>query len=233
MKYSLRKHSIALVVSVCMALILLPTLVVILLSTYIASIPSKVGTRVPVGTWIRQGMDGVFDFELMRRFRDDIFYRTKPYLELTDDFDRWWILREMELSIERTDSALQSGEYVIAILFAVGSLTLDSTFYGVSVTILLTFLAIAFSGLVIIRIVAIDTLVFSPEPHLEEPTQDLAFRMAFNRGPMSQGSSIAIALLTLFIGLSRGTGYEVALEVIEWFAERSHPDNGERWMVSD
>lgn len=231
MEYSLRRRLVTFIGTLGMILLLLPILLFALTITYIASIPSRIGTRAPVESGIQRGMDILLDLQLMRQFRDDIFHRIRPHIKLADDFERWWVLREMELSIERTNTALQSGEYIIAVSLAVGSIVLDTPLFGVSVSAFLTFLAVILSGLIIVRIVAIKILAFRPETHLEESTHELAVRMAFNRGPLSRGSSIAIAFLTLFIGFSRGIGYNTGLEIIEWFAEKSHPDDGERWKI--
>ena len=233
MKYPLYRYFLAILGALAVLTILLPLVLFILAITYIVAIPSRIGARAPIESWIHQGMDAVLDLQLMRQFRDDIFHRIRPHIEFTEELERWWVLREMELSIERTNTALQSGEYAIAVSLAVGSIVLDTPVLGISVGVLLTLLAIGLSALIIVRIVAIKILAFRPEAHLEEPTHELAVRMAFNRGPLAQGSSIAIALLTLFIGISRGAGYNTGLEIIEWIAARSHPDNGERWRVQE
>ena len=233
MKYSFRRIILAITCVVGALIFLVPFILLVLTTTYIVAIPSWIGARAPIEAWIQRGMDFVLDLQLMRQFRDDIFHRIRPYIVFSEELERWWVIREMELSIERTNSALQSGEYTLAILLAVGSIVLDTPIFGVPVGLLLTFLAIGLSALTIVRLVAIKVLAFRPETHLEEPTHELAVRMAFNRGPLSQGSSIAIALLTLFIGLSRGVGYNTGLEIVEQIAMRSCPDDGERWRVQE
>lgn len=233
MKYTFHRHLLAALGSLAVLVILLPLVLLIFVITHIAAIPSRIGTRAPIETWIYRGMDVALDIQLMQQFRDDIFHRIRPHIDFNEELERWWVLREMELSIERTNTALQSGEYAIAVSLAVGSIVLDTPVFGISVGVLLTVLATLLSALIITRVVAIKILAFRPETHLEESTHELSVRMAFNRGPLAQGSSIAIALLTLFIGFSRGIGYDRGLEIIEWAAEKSHPDSGERWRIQE
>ena len=231
MTYKFRQYLIAIIYVLGTIILLVPFLLLTLIITHVVAIPSRIGARAPIEAWIQRGMDSVLDLQLMRQFRDDIFHRIRPHIVFTEEFERWWVIREMELSVERTNSALQSGEYTLAVFLAVASVVLDTPVFGIPGGLILTFLAIALSALIIVRLVAIKILAFRPETHLEEPTHELTVRMAFNRGPLSQGSSIAIALVTLFIGISGGMGYEIGLEIIERVAERSHPDDGERWGV--
>lgn len=233
MRHSFRQYLLAVIHVLGAILFLVPFMIFVFSATFIVAIPSRIGSRVPIEKWIQRGMDLVLDLQLMRQFRDDIFHRIRPHIALAEEPERWWVIREMELSIKRTDSALQSGEYTLAVLLAVGSVALDTPVFGIPIGVILTFFAIGISALIIIRIIAINVVAFRPEAHLEEPTHELAVRMAFNRGPLSQGSSIAIALLTLFIGLSGGIGYKTGLEIVERIAERSHPDDGERWRARE
>jgi hypothetical protein len=176
-------------------------------------------------------MGQVLDVDLMREFRDDIFHRTRPYVEPAEDFERWWVIREMDLAIERTDSALQSGEYALVIVLALGSVFIDSSLHGVPVSVFLTFLAVGLSGMILVRIVILKILVFRSEDHFEEPTHDLIVRMAFNRGPFSNGASVGIALLTLLIGITRGQGYKLGLDIVEWAADKTHPEDPDKWCA--
>jgi hypothetical protein len=212
-------------------LILIPIILVIWLSTKVASVPSSVGIRIPVRNWLYEGMSLVFDFDLMHRFRNDIFHRIQPQLKFEEDVDRWWVTREMELSVQRTDRALESGEYVLAGMLAVVGIVFPPTEYGVYSSVIFALVTIFLSTLILVRAVAIDVLAFQPESHQHEPTQELAARMAFNRGPLSRGSSMGILLLTLLVGVTGERGYEEGLELVEWAAERSHPDDGKRWYV--
>lgn len=233
MSSSLFGYLILGLIAVIAVLIITPIMVMIYIITTIASIPSRVGKRVPIETWIYRGMDGVLDIELMRQFRDDIHHRIRPHLVFAEDYERWWVIREMELTIERTNSSLQSGEYALVILLAIGGVFFDSSVYGLPMSLVMTLLAISLSGLIIIRVVTINILAFTPELHREESTHELTVRMAFNRGPLSRGSSLAIALLTILIGAFRGQGYEIALDIVEWVASKTYPGNAERWRVEE
>jgi hypothetical protein len=99
--------------------------------------------------------------------------------------------------------------------------------------LILTLLAIVFSTLMIMREIATNVLLFKPESYKEDTTHDLAVRLAFNRGPLMKGSEFGLLLLTLFIGLSRGAGYNFGLDIIEWFAARSQPGSIERWKAEE
>lgn len=219
------------VVILVAGIFLVPILLIITISSFIASIPSRIGERVTVENWIYRWLDRILDLDLMRDFRDDIYHRIRPHVEFTEDLDRWWILREMEQSKQRNDRALQSGEYTIAFVFAVGSIVLDNSLYGIPMSLILSVLAIGFSGMVLIRVVTIRVLAFDPDTHQEESTHELAVRMAFNKGPLSRGSSIGLALLTLLIGLVGSRGYSRGLDLIEWYAERSYSGDKGRWCV--
>jgi len=232
MRSQLGRYLIAGIGAITVGILLIPILFFLVTITYIAAIPSRIGEQARIDSWLYRGMDKVLDINLMRQFRNDIYYRIRPHIELAEDYDRWWIMREMERSRERTNNALQSGEYAIALLLAFGSVFLDTSLSGIPVSAMLTFLAIALSGLVFIRITTIKILAFKPEVYRDEPTHDLAVRMGFNRGPFSQGSSILIALLTLLIGSTRGLGYELGLEIIEFFAAKTHPQDVERWHAN-
>lgn len=213
------------------SIILVPILLIITISSFIASIPSRIGERITVENWIYRWLDRILDLDLMRDFRDDIYHRIRPHIEFSEDLDRWWLLREMELSKQRNDRALQSGEYTIAFIFAIGSIALDNSLYGIPMSLILSVLAIGFSGMVLVRVVTIRVLAFDPDPHREEPTQELAVRMAFNKGPLSRGSSIGLAIMTLLIGIVGNRGYGHGLDLIEWYAERSYSGDKNRWYV--
>lgn len=210
-----------------------PAIVIISVITSIASIPSRIGQRVPLEDWVYIGLSKLLDFDQMRQFRDDIFYRIKPYMKIEGEVDRWWILREMDLAIERTNRTLQSGGYTIVFFLGVGSIFIDGSVYNIPVSVLLTILTITLSCIVIIRIVATRVVVYKPELYLEEPTHDLVVRMAFNKGPIFKGSSVSILLLSILIGITGGLGYEKGLEYVERAAAASHPDEGKRWEVSE
>lgn len=231
MEYPLYRQILAGGLALVAGIILIPILLIIFISTYIASIPSRVGEQIAVENWIYHGLDRTLDLNRMRDFRDDIFHRIRPHLELTEDPDRWWVLREMELSRQRNDRALQSGEYTIAFVFAVGSIVFDNSLNGVPMSLILSVLAIGFSGMVLVRVVTSRILAFDPDTHQEEPTHELAVRMAFNKGPLSHGSSIGLALLTLLVGAVGDRGYSRGLDFIEWFAEKSSSGNKDRWYI--
>ncbi|WP_271955003.1 hypothetical protein [Halorubrum ezzemoulense] len=150
-----------------------------------------------------------------------------------EEYERWWVVREMELTIERTKSSLQSGEYILAGLLAFGSVFFESSISGIPMSVILTLLALSLSGLVLIRVVTINILAFRPELHREDSTHELTVRMAFNKGPLSRGSSLAIALLTLLIGAFRGQGYDVALDIVGWFASKTYPGSDKRWRAEE
>lgn len=233
MSTSLLGYLILGIIAVVVLVIITPIMMIIYIITTIASIPSRIGERVPIESWIYRGMDWVLDIQLMRQFRDDIHHRIRPHIMLAEDYERWWVIREMELTIERTNSSLQSGEYALVILLAIGSVFFDTSIQGLPMSLVLTVLATSLSGLIIIRVVTINILAFNPELHREESTHELTVRMAFNKGPLSRGSSLAIALVTILIGAFRGQGYEAALDIIEWGASRTYPGNAERWRPEE
>lgn len=232
MKYPFRRHLVAVVGVIIVGLVLVPLLVIIVTATWMASIPSRLGEYAPVEDIIFRVMNWMFDFELMRQFRDDIFHRIRPHIELTEDLDRWWIIREMELALDRTERTLQSGEYTLVVVLATGSVFIDASLWGIPMSVVLTFLAVSLSGLIIARLAAIRVLAFRPEVYLEDSTHDLAVRMAFNKGPLSRGSSVAIAILALFIGVTGGRGYEIGLGIVEAYASLSRPEDDTRWRVN-
>lgn len=221
------------VLGVIAVIIIAPILLVIYIATFISSIPSRIGERVQIETWIYRGMCRTLDVELMRQFRDDIHHQIRPHIEFVEEYERWWVVREMELTIERTKSSLQSGEYILAVLLAFGSVFFESSISGIPMSVILTLLALSLSGLVLIRVVTINILAFRPELHREDSTHELTVRMAFNKGPLSRGSSLAIALLTLLIGAFRGQGYDVALDIVGWFASKTYPGSDKRWRAEE
>jgi hypothetical protein len=232
MKYPFRRHLVAGVGAIVIGVVLIPLLLLIFTVSFVASIPSRVGEYTPVEGVLFRLMDWTLDFELMRQFRDDIHHRIRPHIEFADEFDRWWIIREMELTVDRTDRELQSGEYTLVVVLAIGSVFIDASVWGIPMSAVLTFLAVGLSGLIIVRLTTIRVLAFRPGAYLEDSTHDLAVRMAFNKGPLSRGSSVGIAMLALLIGVTGGRGYEIGLEIVEAFASLSHPEDDARWRVN-
>ena len=207
-------------------------LIVLKISGKAAALPSEIGERIPLYHWIKESIGRIIDFELMEQFRDEIFFRIRHNLEIREDqTERYWIIREMQQTIDETDKRLQSGEYVVAVVLSVGGILLSNVNTGFPLAVYLTMFTLLFSAIVVTRVVLIEVLAFDPYDHIEESTNELAVRMAFNDGPLGEGSSAPIAFITLLIGLSRGVGYEKGMELTEWYGEYSHPDNGERWYV--
>lgn len=209
----------------------LPILIVVVISSFVASIPSRVGERIKIVGWIYRVLRVVADDDLMREFRDDMCSRIRPHLALEEDLERWYIIREMERDIQRINTALINGEYAIIIIISFSSIFIEQPIYGISTSVLLTLFALLFSGLVITRIVMVKILLFKPEMHMEEPTHQLAVKMAFNRGPLSRGASVGITILTVLIGISGGIGYDRGLDLVEKYAERNHPSDKKKWMA--
>lgn len=209
----------------------LPILIVVVISSFVASIPSRVGERIKIVGWIYRVLRVVADDDLMREFRDDMCSRIRPHLALEEDLERWYIVREMERDIQRINTALINGEYAIIIIISFSSIFIEQPIYGISTSVLLTLFALLFSGLVITRIVMVKILLFKPEMHMEEPTHQLAVKMAFNRGPLSRGASVGITILTVLIGISGGIGYDRGLDLVEKYAERNHPSDKKKWMA--
>jgi len=209
----------------------LPIGIVVIISSFIASIPSRVGEQIKIVGWVYRGLRVVADDDLMREFRDDMCSRIRPHLALEEDLERWYIIREMERDIQRINTALINGEYAIIILISLSSIFIKQPIYGIPASVLLTLLALLFSGLVITRIVTMKILVFKPEMHMEDSTHELAVKMAFNRGPLSRGASVGLTIMTVLIGISGGLGYERGLDLVEKYAAKSHPSDKEKWMV--
>lgn len=160
----------------------LPITIVAITIKFIVSIPSRVGERVKIVGWIYRVLTFVADDSLMREFRNDMCSRIRPHLALEEDLERWYIIREMERDIQRINTTLINGEYAIIILISISSIFIKEQIYGIPASVLLTLLALLFSGLVITRIVTMRILLFKPEMHMEETTHELAVKMAFNRG---------------------------------------------------
>ena len=229
MRYStLEKLLGALLLSIG-AVLALPIVVVVRISTFIASIPSRVGERIQIVGWIYRGLKLIVDDDLMREFRDDIFSRIRPHVAFEEDLERWYIIREMEKDIQRINTALINGEYAIIVLISLSSIFIDRSIYGIPTSVLLTLFALVFSGLVITRIVTVKILIFKPEMYTEDSAHDLAVRMAFNRGALSRGASVGLTIMSILIGISNGLGYEKGLDFIEWYAERSYPTDKKKW----
>lgn len=209
----------------------LPIVTVVVISSFVASIPSRVGERIKIVGWIYRVLRVVADDDLMREFRDDMCSRIRPHLALEEDLERWYIIREMERDIQRINTALINGEYAIIIIISFSSIFIEQPIYGISTSVLLTLFALLFSGLVITRIVMVKILLFKPEMHMEEPTHQLAVKMAFNRGPLSRGASVGITILTVLIGISGGIGYDRGLDLVEKYAEKNHPSDKKKWMA--
>lgn len=229
MSYSTFEKALGIILAVIAAFLALPLVIIIRISTFIASIPSRIGERIRVEGWIYRGIKTVVDVDLMREFRDDIFSRIRPHIVFEEEFERWYIIREMEKDIQRINSSLVNGEYAIIVLISLSSILVESSVYGVSASVLLTLFALVFSGLIITRLVTMKILIFKPELYMNEPVHDLTVRMAFNRGAISRGASVGLTIMTVLIGLSNGLGYEKGLDFIEWYAERSHPGNKGKW----
>lgn len=209
----------------------LPITIVAITIKFIVSIPSRVGERVKIVGWIYRVLTFVADDSLMREFRNDMCSRIRPHLALEEDLERWYIIREMERDIQRINTTLINGEHAIIILISISSIFIKEQIYGIPASVLLTLLALLFSGLVITRIVTMKILLFKPEMHMEETTHELAVKMAFNRGPLSRGASVVIAIFTVLIGVSGGVGFERGLDFIEWYAAKNHPSDKKKWMV--
>jgi hypothetical protein len=231
MGYSTLEKILAVVLAVMAAILAFPLVVIIRIGTFIASIPSRIGERIRVEGWIYTLIKQVVDVDLMREFRDDIFSRIRPHIVFEEEFERWYVIREMEKDIQRINSSLVNGEYAIIVLISLSSIFVESSVYGVSASVLLTLFALVFSGLIITRLVTMKILVFKPELYMNEPVHDLTVRMAFNRGAISRGASVGLTIMTVLIGLSNGLGYEKGLDFIEWYAERSHPSNKAKWKT--
>jgi hypothetical protein len=167
----------------------------------------------------------------MIQFRNDVMNTISPYIVFSQDLDRYWVIREMEESLENIESDLKSGEYAIVTLLAIIGIFFNSPIYVVPSSYLLTILAILLSTLIFVRTVAIDILAYHPEQFQEYPTQELAVRMIFNRQVLSRGTSIGFVVVSFLVSLFRGMGYEEGLKIIEMFADLTHPDEGERWEL--
>lgn len=227
-----KQNLLAVFVLVIAAPVLVSLITVLYLSGWIASIPSKIGGKAPAQDWIRKLIGYVIDFDLMTRFRDDVLLEIRPHMEVRNQGnDRYWTIRQMEQTINKTENRIQSGEFVVALVLSLGGIALSSLSTGVPLAVFLTAFTLIFSALVATRVILIDVLAIDPDNHIEASTEDLTVLSAFNQGPLSQGSSVPMALLTIFVGVTGGTGYDLGLEILEFVSEQSHPDSGERWYV--
>jgi hypothetical protein len=231
MGHSAGEKLLALILAVFAAILAFPIIIAIRISTLLASIPSRVGERIRIESWIYKILRSTVDVELMQDFRDDVYAVIRPHLAFEEDLERWHIIREMEKDIQRINTSLVNGEYAIIVLISVSSIFIKRSVYGVPASVLLTIFALIFSLLIITRIVTMKILVFKPELYIEESPHDLAVRMAFNKGAFSRGASIGITIIAILIGISGGLGYEKGLNIVEWYAERSHPSKKSKWRA--
>lgn len=210
MKYPLHRHVFAAIPAILAGVILGSLVIFILIITKIASIPQRVGEWVSFETWLLSLIERIADVQGMKKFRDDIFQRIRPHIKVEENQERWWILREMDRSANRTKRSIQSGEFAIATILGVSAIFIRESIYGVPVPVIFTVSAITLSLLMMTRVILMDIFLYKPELHLEEPTEDLAIKLGFNRGPFAQGSSVAIALVILLVGIGEKLGISAA-----------------------
>lgn len=179
-------------------LIFVPIIVVIFVLTLLASIPSAIGQRMKVEDWLRKGIDKTLNVERMENTREELYYRYSAYHKLSEDIERWNLIREMESSLVQTRRQLRSGGVILTVLF--GSISIIFSIIGqpVMAAVLLFLFSFLFSAIIILRIVIIDILSYDSQMFMEMSTREIAMRMAWNKGPMSGYSGLLIGVLTIF-----------------------------------
>lgn len=211
------------VIAILVTLIFLPILVAIFVIMITASIPSAIGRRMTVEAWLREGIDRVFNVERMRDCREDLYNRYSTSAKVSEEVERWNLIREMERSLDRTRQWLRSGGIVLTVFLGSLSIIMGATGQPLIAAVLLLLFGFIFSTIILLRIVIIDILSYDSKMFMEMSTNEIAMRMAWNKGPMSGNSAILLAVLTLFVGLGRD--YQIGLDIAETLVMESKTDS--------
>jgi len=180
------------------ALIFIPIIIAIVVFTLLASIPSAIGRRMTIEDWLREGIDKTLNIERMENTREELYYIYSAYGQVPEDTERWNLIREMESSLVQTRRQLRSGGIVLTVLFGSVSIIFSIMGQPTIAAVLLFLFGFLFSVMIILRVVIIDILSYDSQIFIEMSTNEIAMRMAWNKGPMSGYSGILVGVLTLF-----------------------------------
>lgn len=212
-------------------IVMLPVIVAMWVLSLVSLIPSVIGRHLSVEEAIRVGLNRTFDVEEMKAKRDEIYHAYRPYAEADDSLERWYIVREMENTLDTTKERIKSGEYILTFLF--GSLSVAAGIVGPPIlsALVIFFATIMISTLVLVRTIAIDILSFDPRLYLEESSEELAMRLLWNKGPMSGKSAMLITLIAIID--SGSLGYDIGMRFTEMYASRIGNHEEGRWRANE
>lgn len=139
-------------------LILLLLLIAMLLLSGLATLASRVGRVVKVESVIERLGTRLFDYEEMRHMRWDFLHIVESEAEMGTDYDRYWLLSEIDRHQALTSQHTSNGDFVLSILAAAIG-TIVGTLFGLSyATVVVTFFGLWLSALAILREVIVSTL---------------------------------------------------------------------------
>jgi len=205
--------------------ILLSSVVVLL-----TSIAAWVGKLLPIDDWTRAGINRWLDIDQIQALRDDVLYISHRHAHVDENVDCDWMLQEMDNATDRINKQLRNGEVVIAIIGGAASIMFSvvaSAQYG---GILLTVFVVIISLASLLRIVTVDILAYDSELFVESSHQDIAMRMAWNRGPINGSGAVLAALGAIVVGVDE-RGYRLGKWVLEEFIAGRFSEAEGKWSA--
>lgn len=197
--------------------VLLPTLVLLSIGLYIASLPRKAG-RLSFSSILKELVFyRVCDRRELRLMRDDMMHVLANILDPQvdyEEFDRWGALRGIDEAREESKETLRDGELVITFTGSILALivgNLFNLFYG---GVILTIVALFFSLLVVVRVAIIDELSYHSTYLRHESPESLMLMKSWNEGVIKGRSSVGIAILSILIEYD-GWGYRLGMDILD------------------
>lgn len=202
----------------------------------ISSIPAWLGDRINVERVTKQVVYGFVDIDKAHQFREDLMMLMEEHGKNAkfnfEDFDRWGLLRTIDLRREKAKADLRNGEFIIS--FIGGLITiLVGIFVNIQVAgILLAALVLLFSLLVILRVVVTDILSYQSHNVDHESIEMLALMAGWNEKQINHGTSLVMAALLLSFS-SSDLGYRIGMRIVDQFGRRSNPLDDKRYRSED
>ncbi|WP_434521958.1 hypothetical protein [Halorubrum sp. AS12] len=214
----------------------IPILVVIVVTIRvlgaISSLPAWLGRQIRVNQFAERIVQRVVEIDRAHQFRDDLMFLLEEHARKEkfdfEGYDRWGLLRLIDQRREESKASLRNGEFAIS--FLGGFVTILAGIYiNIQIAgILLTALVLLFSLLVILRIVVTDILSYQSHNVQNESIEMLVMMASWNENQINHGASLVMAAILVCFS-SSDIGYQIGLEVVDRFAERSNPSFGKRY----
>jgi len=217
------------VIVILLILILLPILLGLMILLWVIDLPQKVGRRLDFEKGIRRVLYRAINPDEMRRFRNDMLHIVESEIEITDDPDRWGLLREIDKSQSEIERRLKNGEFAFSFIGGIIAIGIGNLLGIVLGGLILTIVGLLFSLLVSIRIVVTDTLCYQSTNHQEDSIRRLVLLNAWNRGPIFGSGAIGVAILSAITSIN-GVEYRIGRQVLETYAETKYSGEN-KWQA--